>query len=616
MLSQSSSEAGAELAGDEIRALLRRRHVTRGVHEALSLQHEEPLMAERCSVLASIPTLLPKMILRCGTGISIDCVSEVLNDADMSVLPLAAISGPLADAMVRFRLKLLALKKECLFSCRLVLRTLNSTHSPLSQDWMHVIGRLGVVVATFIQDGCSSVNASGMGAQSSAAVEATEARARVDASAVEECLVEALGCAEEGLLMQRNSTLFDGVVTLLRHESHVVQSAALRCIVAEVAESELVAACADAHPADAEQARFLVKRGRRIIKSAVNHFSTKDSDILAAAVVHACSRSALALEMLLSRTDQIVKAFAPPPLLSPDDSKIDSFGGSSSAPSTPKTPAAHCRAAKRLIKTLGLVGWSVLLRYSQASFAFDILLWTFLHGSQHVPGAVRHAAGFCCDLWFLVTFLHLHHVVTVSVAVVVVSSFEVLDSGLREPLEIVAASDSDPLIRFEALLLLVNAGVCTSSLSRMLAALLPQLNLQGSVWVTQHGFFDAVRVLPCVPEMIKAVAAVCNHTNGSTRMKELLLSALHSSCVVSDEEAIAVTRMMVDDCGRSAFVALHRQTCAGGRAHAAAGDGRTPHRRLRVSQCFSLLLRSRTISYSYGAGGTYKGVFSCLERDR
>jgi hypothetical protein len=405
MLTQTSSEAGAELAGDELRALLRRRHVTRGVHEALSLQHEEPLMAERCSVLASIPGLLPQMILRCGTGISIDCVSEVLNDADMSVLPLVAISGPQTDTILRFRLKLLALKKECLLSCRHVLRTLNSAGASLSQSWVDIIMRMGLVIATFIQDGCSSVNAIGMGAQSSAAVEVDAARARVDASSVEECLIEALGCAEEGLLMQHNSLLFDGVVTLLRHESHGVISAALRCIVAEVAESERVAESCDADLADIEQARFLIKRGRRVIKSAVNHFSTKDSDVLAAAVVHACSRSATALEMLLTRTDHIVKAFAPLPFLLPDDSKSDPHCGSGFAPSTPKTPAAHCRAAKRLIQTLGLVGLSVLVQYSQNSVAFDILVWTFLQGFQHVPDSVRHAAG----LHNSILFEHIYH---------------------------------------------------------------------------------------------------------------------------------------------------------------------------------------------------------------
>jgi hypothetical protein len=395
MLSQTSKEAAAELAGDEIRALLRRRHVTRGVHEALSLQREEPLMAERLTVLASIPHLLPQMILRCGTSISIDCVSEVLKDADMSVLPLGAISGPQSEVMLRFRLKLLALKKECLLSCRHVLRTLNCAGASLNQDWVDVIARLGVVVATFIQDGCSSVNAIGMGATSSAAVEVDAARARVDASSVEECLIEALGCAEEGLLMQHNSLLFDGVVTLLRHESHVVEAAALRCIVAEFAESERVVSSSDADPADVEQARFLVKRGRRIIKSAVNYFSTKDSDVLAAAVVHACSCSAVALEFFLSRIDHVIKAFAPMPFPTSDDLKSECLGGTGgSAPSTPKTPAAHSKAAKRLIQTLGLVGWSVLLRYSQTSVAFDILVWTFLQGSEHVPDSVRHSAGF------------------------------------------------------------------------------------------------------------------------------------------------------------------------------------------------------------------------------
>jgi hypothetical protein len=400
MLSQTSSEAGAELAGDEIRALLRRRHVTRGVHEALSLQREEPMMAERCIVLSSIPDLLPQMILRCGTSISIDCVSEVLNDADMSVLPLAAISGSQSDIMLRFRLKLLALKKECLVSCRHVLRTLNSAGVSLSQDWIDVITRMGIVIATFIQDGCSSVNAIGMGARSSAAVEVDAARARIDASSVEECLIEALGCAEEGLLMQHNSLLFDGVVTLLRHESHVVQSAALRCIVAEVAESERVAASSDADPADVEQARFLVKRGRRIIKSAVHHFATKDCDVLAAAVIHTCCCCAIAVEVLLNRTEHMVKAFAPMPSSAADDTKNDSFGGTASAPSTPKTPAAHAKAAKRLIQTLGQVGWPVLLRYSQTSKVYDILVWTFLQGFEHVPDSVRYAAGLLTSFVF------------------------------------------------------------------------------------------------------------------------------------------------------------------------------------------------------------------------
>jgi hypothetical protein len=411
MLCQTSSEAGAELAGDEIRALLRRRHVTRGVHEALSLQREEPLMAERCSVLASIPGLLPQLILRCGTSISVDCVAEVLKDADMSLLPLVAISGPQSNIMLRFRLKLLALKKECLLSCRNVLRTLNSMCSSLSQDWIDVITRMGVVIATFIQDGCSSVNAIGMGAQSSAAVEVDAARARVDASSVEECLIEALGCAEEGLLMQHNSLLFDGVVTLLRHESHAVQSAALRCIVAESSESERVAASPDADPADIEQARFLMKRGRRIIKSALNHFATKDSDILAAAVVHACSRNAIALQVFLKRADQVIKAFAPMPFHLSDDNKSDSVAGVSSAPSTPKTPAAHSKAAKRLIQTLGLIGWSVLLRHSQTSVAFDILVWTFLQGFEHVPDSVRHAAG--SPITRFIVLFYSHHLLAV-----------------------------------------------------------------------------------------------------------------------------------------------------------------------------------------------------------
>ena len=193
--------------------------------------------------------------------------------------------------------------------------------------------------------------------------------------------------------MQHNSLLFDGVVTLLRHESHAVQSAALRCIVAEVTESDRVATSSDADPADVEQARFLLKRGRRIIKSALNHFSTKDSDVLAAAVVHACSRNSVALQVFLNRVDQVIKAFAPMPFHLSNATKSDSSSGTGSAPSTPKTPAAHCKAAKRLIQTLGAVGWSVLLRHSQTSAAFDILVWTFLQGFEHVPDSVRHAAG-------------------------------------------------------------------------------------------------------------------------------------------------------------------------------------------------------------------------------
>jgi hypothetical protein len=539
MLSQTWNEAGAELAGDEIRALLRRRHVTRGVHEAVSLQREEPLMAERCIILASIPALLPKLIQRCGTSISIDCVSEVLNDADMSILPLEAISGPQSDMMLRFRLKLLALKKECLVSCRHVLRTLNSSCVSLSQDWIDVITRMGVVVATFIQDGCSSVNAIGMGARSSAAVEVDVARARIDASSVEECLIEALGCAEEGLLMQHNSLLFDGVVTLLRHESHVVQSAALSCIVAEVAESERVATSPDADPADIEQARFLVKRGRRIIKSAVHHFATKDCDVLAAAVVHACSCSAVAVEVLLNRTENVVKAFAPQPFHN-GDSKCDSIGGTASAPSTPKTPAAHTKAAKRLMQTVGLVGWSVLHRHSQISNVYDILVWTFLQGFEHVPDSVRYVAGLQALFLFqihLVTFL----------AVVVLSALNLHDSNLKTALEAVAASDNDGLIRLEALLSLASSGVRNVTIARMLAAIIPQLNLEASIWSSKHGIFDAVRSLPCVPEMVKAVAAICSNKAASFRLQEQLLAALHSSCVVNDEDAIALTKMMVDD---------------------------------------------------------------------
>ena len=83
------------------------------------------------------------------------------------------------------------------------------------------------------------------------------------------------------------------------------------------------------------------------------------------------------------------------PFQTSDDLKSECLGGSGgSAPSTPKTPAAHSKAAKRLIQTLGLVGWSVLLRYSQTSVAFDILVWSFLQGSEHVPDSVRHSAGF------------------------------------------------------------------------------------------------------------------------------------------------------------------------------------------------------------------------------
>jgi hypothetical protein len=109
--------------------------------------------------------------------------------------------------------------------------------------------------------------------------------------------------------------------------------------------------------------------------------------------------------MLLTRTDHVVKAFAPLPFLLPDDSKSDPHCGSGFAPSTPKTPAAHCRAAKRLIQTIGLVGLSVLVRYSQNSVAFDILVWTFLQGFQHVPDSVRHAAG----LHNSILFEHIFH---------------------------------------------------------------------------------------------------------------------------------------------------------------------------------------------------------------
>ncbi len=121
------------------------------------------------------------------------------------------------------------------------------------------------------------------------------------------------------------------------------------------------------------------------------------------------------------------------------------------------------------------------------------------------------------------------------------------DSNLRTVLEAVAASDNDGLIRLEALLSLVSAGVCNVTIARMLAAIIPQLNLQVSIWSSKHGIFDAVRALPCVPEMVKAVAAVCSNKSASFRLQEQLLAAVHSSCVVTDEDAIALTKMMVDD---------------------------------------------------------------------
>jgi hypothetical protein len=132
-------------------------------------------------------------------------------------------------------------------------------------------------------------------------------------------------------------------------------------------------------------------------------------------------------------------------------------------------------------------------------------------------------------------------------AVVVLSALDLQDSSLRTALEAVAASDTDGLIRLEALLSLVSAGVCNGTIARMLAVLLPQLNVQASIWASKHGIFDAVRVLPCVPEMINAVAAICGKKGASARLQELLLSAVHSSCVATDEDAIVITKMMVDD---------------------------------------------------------------------
>lgn len=132
-------------------------------------------------------------------------------------------------------------------------------------------------------------------------------------------------------------------------------------------------------------------------------------------------------------------------------------------------------------------------------------------------------------------------------AVVVLSALNLQDSNLRTALEAVAASDTDGLIRLEALLSLVIAGVCNVNTARMLAAILPQLNLQASIWSSKHGIFDAVRSLPCVPEMVKAVAAVCSNKGASFRLQEQLLAAVHSSCVVTDEDAITITKMMVDN---------------------------------------------------------------------
>jgi hypothetical protein len=97
------------------------------------------------------------------------------------------------------------------------------------------------------------------------------------------------------------------------------------------------------------------------------------------------------------------------------------------------------------------------------------------------------------------------------------------------------------------LLSLVSAGICNVTIARMLAVLMPQLNAQSSIWGSKHGVFDAVGALPCVPEMVKAVSAVCSNRSSGARLQEQLLAALHSSCVVTDEDAIALTRMMVDD---------------------------------------------------------------------
>jgi hypothetical protein len=136
----------------------------------------------------------------------------------------------------------------------------------------------------------------------------------------------------------------------------------------------------------------------------------------------------------------------------------------------------------------------------------------------------------------------------ISVAVVVLSALGLQDPSLRAALEAVAASDTDGLIRLEALLSLVSSGVCNVTLARMLAVLLPQLNLRASIWASKHGIFDAIRVLPCVPELVRAVAAICSNSGASARLQELLLTAVHLSCVTTDEDAIALTKMMVDDC--------------------------------------------------------------------
>ena len=124
---------------------------------------------------------------------------------------------------------------------------------------------------------------------------------------------------------------------------------------------------------------------------------------------------------------------------------------------------------------------------------------------------------------------------------------------MRTALEAVAASDTDGLIRLEALLSLVSAGVCNVTVARTLAALMPQLNSQSSIWGSKHGVLDAIAVLPCVPEMVKAVSTVCSSRSAGARLQEQLLAALHSSCVVTDEDAIALTRLMVDDSDLAQF---------------------------------------------------------------
>jgi AcrR family transcriptional regulator len=129
--------------------------------------------------------------------------------------------------------------------------------------------------------------------------------------------------------------------------------------------------------------------------------------------------------------------------------------------------------------------------------------------------------------------------------VVVLSALDLHDSSIRTALEVVAGCDNDGLIRLEAMLALVRAGVCNDNIARMMAALLPQLNLQSSIWASKYGIFDAVRVLPCVPEMVKAVAAICSDKGASARLQELLLSAVHSSSIVTDQDAIALSEMMV-----------------------------------------------------------------------